>query len=50
MSSISVTLDASINPDGSVDCLVTCDGQQATVTFTGQDVFIKVPDPVPGDT
>lgn len=45
MSKIDVTLNASINNDGSVECLVTCDGQQATLTFTGQDVFIKVPEP-----
>jgi len=43
---INLAVKATINPDGSVACALDCDGQQATVTFTGTEVLLAIPDPV----
>jgi hypothetical protein len=42
---VNVAVRASVNPDGSVACEVTCDGQQASLTFTGSSVLIAIPEP-----
>jgi hypothetical protein len=42
---VSVAVKAAVQPDGTVLCNVTCDGQRADLTFTGTEVLIAVPEP-----
>lgn len=42
---MNIDVSATANADGSVTCKVTCDGQQATLTFTGTEVLFDVPEP-----
>jgi hypothetical protein len=41
---VKVNVHASQQPDGSVRCKVECDGQEATLLFTGTEVVVGVPD------
>lgn len=41
---VKVSVAAEKQADGSVDCAVTCNGQQANLTFTGSDVLVDVPE------
>lgn len=47
---ISVNVTATPEPDGSVKCGVECNGQEATLWFTGTDVIVGIPElpAVPG--
>lgn len=45
MSKVSVNLNASAQPDGSVVCELECDGQEVKITFTGTDILIDVAEP-----
>lgn len=42
---VKVNLNASLQDDGSVLCDVTCNGQEARLTFTGTDVLLDVKEP-----
>lgn len=44
MSDINVSVKAVLDADGNVIADVDCNGQQAEITFTGTDVFVKVPE------
>jgi hypothetical protein len=44
---IDVRLDAKLAKDGSVVCMVECEGQRARLTFTGTDVQLDVPEQAP---
>lgn len=39
-----ISVDATRKDDGSVVCVLKCDGQQAQVIFDGTDVSFKVPE------
>ena len=41
---VKVNVGASIEPDGSVRCEVKCNGQEATLWFTGTDVVVGIPE------
>lgn len=47
---MNVNVKAEQQEDGSVRCIVECNGQVATLRFDGSEVFIEVPEPaqVPG--
>jgi len=49
MSNVNVAVTAAPQPDGSVQCKVDCDGQQAVLLFTGSSVVVGVPD-IPGQS
>lgn len=42
---MNINVTAAPQADGSVKCKVQCDGQEATLIFTGQEVFVEVPEP-----
>jgi hypothetical protein len=42
---MNINVRAEKRPDGSVRCVVECDGQVATLKFDGAEVFIEVPEP-----
>jgi len=39
-----ISVDATRKDDGSVVCVLRCDGQRARVTFDGTDVSFEVPE------
>jgi hypothetical protein len=43
MSNVKVSVEAVVEKDGKVEATVRCKGQQATVVFTGHEVYIDVP-------
>lgn len=42
---MNIDVHATQQADGSALVKVECDGQVATLTFTGQEVFLMVPEP-----
>ncbi len=42
---MNINVSAEQQPDGSVKCVVECNGQTATLKFDGSEVFIEVPEP-----
>ncbi|MCW2930029.1 MAG: hypothetical protein JWM19_991 [Actinomycetia bacterium] len=44
MTDVNIAVKASVGSDGFVTCDVACDGQQATLTFTGTAVLIAIPE------
>ena len=42
---MNVKLEATIDDDGHAVCLLSCDGQQVQITFTGTHVLMDLPEP-----
>lgn len=47
---MNIDVHATQQADGSALVKIECDGQEATIVFTGQEVFFVVPEPVQGAT
>lgn len=43
MSNVKVRVEAVVEKNGTVEATVKCKGQEATVVFTGHEVYIDVP-------
>jgi|HubBroStandDraft_1064217.scaffolds.fasta_scaffold1814929_2 hypothetical protein len=47
---MNINVKAEQRPDGNVRCKVECDGQVATLIFTGSEVMVEVPEPAQAST
>jgi hypothetical protein len=47
---MNINVHAVRKEDGKVRCKVECDGQVATLVFTGTEVFVEVPEPAQEST
>jgi hypothetical protein len=47
---MNISVKATQKDNGSVHCLIECDGQEATLVFDGKHVSFEVPEPAQGTT
>jgi hypothetical protein len=42
---MNINVSAAQRDNGNIRCKVECDGQEATLVFTGQEVLVEIPEP-----
>lgn len=42
---MNLKVEATVDAGGNVVCKLTCEGQEAEVTFTGTEVLLAIPEP-----
>lgn len=40
---MNITINAAVDPEGVLTCVIAREGQQATVTFTDEEITLSIP-------